>query len=275
MAYMGLVRVRRGERINASAVLQDDLQKLVADEIRPGVTAESGLSGLMSITWMVDESESSFRNTAADRAAFLTDALTDLDGSPWVQVIARAPPAGATTAGAPRANPSPPQPAPRPQTPPSTGATTPPSSTGATTPDRATAVADPPVETSSSISIPVPIPNTNTASSSAPPGTIPPPWPPPPPMPETAPEPQLIAGIPPDSPLAQIEIGMHHAKVRQILGEPDERIDRVSEKTKWIPFYSGPDARLIDWVYVGVGRVVFTMHTGKLLVYDAVAEPGK
>jgi hypothetical protein len=60
--------------------------------------------------------------------------------------------------------------------------------------------------------------------------------------------------------------------VRKILGDPDERIDRQTAKA-WIPFYDGPGARLIDWVYDGVGRVVFSQHTGLLLVFDAVYDP--
>jgi len=257
VVFMGAVKVLRGERINAGAVLQDDLQRGIAEQIRPGATSESGLSGLMSNTWMVDAEESSFSNTAADRAVFFADASEDLGESPWAQVVARAAPADAGMA-----RPMQPQPS-APRTSPSSG----------TAPTRSTA-AEPPDESGTTQ------PNSGSVSREL----LDSPWlPSPSPATDAEPEPdsevqyepQLIAGIPPDSPLAQIEIGMHHAKVRRILGDPAERIERVSDKTAWIPFYNGPDARLIDWVYPGVGKVVFSMHTGRLLVYDAVAETGE
>jgi len=272
VAFMGAAEVRRADRINAGAVMQDELQKEVAERIRPGVTSESGLAGMLSTTWMPDESESAFGNTAADRKAFFEEAPTELDESPWASAIARAAPARARTAA--RARPTAPTPETPPPATPKTSSPAPPE----TTPNRAVAPQVPQAEAPLSSS------GTNAA--------LPSPWIPEPelepapiPQPDAEPEPirqpdaelepELIAGIPPDSPLAQIEVGMHHGTVRGILGEPDEKIDRVSKKTAWIPFYSGPDARLIEWVYVGMGRVVFSMHTGKLRVYDAVAEQEK
>jgi hypothetical protein len=66
---------------------------------------------------------------------------------------------------------------------------------------------------------------------------------------------------------------MHHSQVREILGEPDERTTHLTDKA-WIPFYSGPDRRLTEWVYNGIGRVVFSADSaGKLFVYDAVYDP--
>ena len=89
-----------------------------------------------------------------------------------------------------------------------------------------------------------------------------------PPLPPVEP----IAGIPPASPLAEIEIGMSHEEVRDILGAPDERINRTTRKA-WIPFHRGPGAFLRDWVYEGEGRVVFSLHDGTLEVLDVVYEP--
>jgi len=87
-----------------------------------------------------------------------------------------------------------------------------------------------------------------------------------------SPERRRIAGIPPDSPLAEIEIGMNDRDVRRILGEPDDRLDRSSAKA-WIPFYMGPGAYLRDWIYEGRGRVVFSRHRGALHVLDVVYDP--
>jgi hypothetical protein len=67
---------------------------------------------------------------------------------------------------------------------------------------------------------------------------------------------------------------MHHGDVLKILGEPDDRQERLTAKA-WIPFYTGPGAQLTDWIYDGVGRVVFSMHTGTLEVFDVVPDRGE
>jgi hypothetical protein len=87
-----------------------------------------------------------------------------------------------------------------------------------------------------------------------------------------APEPHRFPGVPPDSMLAKIELGMRHDQVETILGSPDERIDRLTAKA-WIPFYSGPDANLRDWIYEGEGRVVFSLYKGALEVIDVIYDP--
>lgn len=93
---------------------------------------------------------------------------------------------------------------------------------------------------------------------------------PPPPSPER----RRVAGIPPDSPLAEVELGMGYRDVRRVLGDPDDRIDRRTAKA-WIPFYTGPGAHLRDWIYEGRGRVVFSLHGGSLHVIDVVHDPGQ
>ena len=105
------------------------------------------------------------------------------------------------------------------------------------------------------------------AAKSPPAATEPKPSPP-------SPERQRIPGIPPDSPLAEIELGMSFGDVRRILGDPDDRIDRTTAKA-WIPFYIGPGAYLRDWIYRGRGRVVFSLHRGSLHVLDVVYDPGQ
>jgi len=317
VAFMGALRVRRSDRINASSVLQDDLQQQIAERIRPGATSKSGFSGRFAMTWMVDLEETSLSNRAADRESFFDGALTDLGGSPWKQVIARAAPPKVTAARAPKPKPREvtaagsrtPEPrettaasarTPEPREVKAASARTPePSEATATSvrtpaPSDATAAsarapephdattmesppqapreakADPAMTPEPHLNDPAPDPATLASKPQPPipdsaPATLEPSEPPP------APERLVIAGISPDSPLAQIELGMHHSEVRKLLGDPDERIDRQTAKA-WIPFYSGPGARLIDWVYAGVGRVVFSQHTGLLLVFDAVSE---
>jgi hypothetical protein len=63
--------------------------------------------------------------------------------------------------------------------------------------------------------------------------------------------------------------------VEALLGEPDAR-DRERTRRAWIPFYTGPDAFRITWIYTGRGRVVFSVDDGTLevidVIYDAEAE---
>ncbi len=234
VAFMGALRVRRGDRINANAVFQDYLQKRIAERIRPGLTSESRLAGWFSMTWMVDLEETSLSNEAGDRESFFDDALTDLGGSRWARVIARAAPREATAA--------------RSRTPaPSTKSTAPIPEAAAATPQSAvatpqSAVADPMAAT--------PEPEASPPS----------------------PQARRFPGLPPGSPLAEIELGMSHDVVRKILGDPDGRSYRVTAKA-WIPFYDGPGAQLVDWIYDGEGRVIFSLQDGSLEVLDVVHNP--
>jgi hypothetical protein len=222
VAFMGALRVVDGERINANAVFRDELQKRIAERIRPGASSESGLSSWFTMAWMPDLEETSLSDEAGDREAFLEAALTDLGDSPWAQVIARALPREATMAG---------------------------SRTPATGPKSAAMMLE------------------ATAAKPQSAATEPKPAPP-------SPERRRIPGIPPDSPLAEIELGMSYSDVRRILGDPDDRIDRTTAKA-WIPFFRGPGAYLRDWVYKGRGRVVFSLHGGSLHVLDVVYDPGQ
>src|SRR5262245_16367189 len=63
--------------------------------------------------------------------------------------------------------------------------------------------------------------------------------------------------IPPDSPLAQIKVGMSEFEVSKILGPPTSQGSYETGK-RWIPFYYGADIRLMEWNYKGLGRVIFT-----------------
>jgi len=279
VAFMGALRVRRSDRINANAVFEDELQQRIAERIRPGVTSESGLAGRFSMTWTVDLEETSLSNDAADRESFFDDALTDLDDSPWAQVIARAAPPKATAARSRAPAPSPKSAAPIPETiasEPQVAVAEPTPATPETiASEPQVAVAEPTPATPETIAsepqvaVAEPTPATPETIASEPQIAVAEPTP-------AAPEPERrrFAGVPPDSPLAKIEFGMHHGEVREILGDPDDRMDRLTAKA-WIPFYSGPGARLTDWIYDGVGRVVFSLHSGTLEVFDVVHDPGE
>jgi hypothetical protein len=252
---MGALRVGQGERIDANAVLQDDLQRRIAERIRPGATSESGLSGWLKRTRMVDLEETSFSDEAGDRQSFFEAAPEDLGDSPWAEVIARAaslevepemarapPPRPMRTArnlagAAPKALSATPEPKPAPSEP------------QPAAPERQDPTREPKVATRE--------PNVATREPEA--------WAP-------IPEQPQFPDLPPDSPLAEIKLGMSHHDVRGILGAPDDRIDRSTAKA-WIPFYNGPGAYLRDWIYQAEGRVVFSRHDSSLVVLDVIYDP--
>jgi hypothetical protein len=243
VAFMGALRIVDGERINANAMFRDELQKRIAEHIRPGVSSETGLSSWFTMAWMPDLEQTSLSNDASDREAFLEAALLDLGVSPWAQVISRA----------------------QPREPAMVGARTPASATksAASLPEAEAAKPQPRgTEPQPSGAKPKPA----AAKPQAARAKLQPPQP--------SPERQRVPGIPPDSPLARIELGMSFDDVRKILGDPDDRIDRTTAKA-WIPFYMGPDAYLRDWIYDGRGRVVFSLHRGSLHVIDVVYDPGQ
>ena len=72
---------------------------------------------------------------------------------------------------------------------------------------------------------------------------------------------------PPGSPLAKVKLGMNDTQVRKILGDPDNSNSYITGKS-WIPFYYGGDTRRSDWMYKGIGRVVFSrnQYSGSLKV---------
>ena len=63
--------------------------------------------------------------------------------------------------------------------------------------------------------------------------------------------------VPPDSPLAKVQVGMTAQEVSNILGMPTNQVSYATGKA-WIPWYFGDDARRTEWSYKGLGRVVFT-----------------
>jgi len=83
-----------------------------------------------------------------------------------------------------------------------------------------------------------------------------------------------IAQVPDSSPLAKITIGMSDSDVRKTLGEPSSQKAYMTGKS-WIPFYYGPDTSRTDYVYDGIGRVVFSrnQYSGQLKVIDVVHAP--
>jgi hypothetical protein len=290
--FMGTLHVRRGERVDANTEFPDDLQRRIAQHIRPGVATQSGFSGWLERTRLVNLEQSSLSNDVADRASFYGEAPTDLGDSPWSAFVDRAAPRERETAG-----PSAPAPVPAPKStlekPEAVAATPPPLArepkvateepqTVRTEPEtasaeRATAPAIPEAafeEPESAPAIPVPAPEAVAADPAIPEAAVvalasaPTEAQPSPP----SPKPRRFPGLPPDSLLSEIEYGMRHYDVKEILGPPDGRVDRLTAKA-WIPFFMGPGGNLRDWIYEGRGRVTFSLYKGKLEVIDVVYDP--
>ena len=264
VAFMGALRVRRGDHINAHALLQDDLQKRIAERISPGVTSESGLRGWLRRTRVVDLENTSLSNEPADRESFLDAALADLGDSPWAGVIAREAASGKTVVATPRS------PAPSFESPAKSAAKNAvkndaDSAAQSLAPIPEAVAAKPQPTVADPQAAPAEVKSTVAEATAAPPE--------PEPLP-LAPKPPRFPGVPPDSPLAKVELGMKHDEVQRILGSPDGRIDRLTAKA-WIPFYNGPDANLRDWIYKGRGRVVFSLYEGSLEVIDVVYDPNQ
>ena len=82
--------------------------------------------------------------------------------------------------------------------------------------------------------------------------------------------------VPDDSPLAQITMGMNDTDVRKILGEPTTQNAYMTGKA-WIPYYYGPDTSRTDYVYQGIGRVVFSRnrYSGQLKIIRLLHNPNE
>ena len=65
-----------------------------------------------------------------------------------------------------------------------------------------------------------------------------------------------VVTVPASSRLAKIEIGMTEDQVIAKLGAPTNRRGYPTGKN-WIPFYFGGDTHRMDYIYKGVGRVIF------------------
>ncbi len=85
--FMGALRLRQGGRINAKTEFQDDLQRHFAEVIRPSALSATGLSGYMTMTWMVDLEKSSVMDESSDLEKFSLDTADDFAKSPWSQIV--------------------------------------------------------------------------------------------------------------------------------------------------------------------------------------------
>jgi hypothetical protein len=76
--------------------------------------------------------------------------------------------------------------------------------------------------------------------------------------------------------LARIRTGMSDYDVRRILGRPDDSSAYLTGKA-WIPFYYGTDTHRSDWMYRGVGRVIFSRnrYSGALSVVQILHDPNE
>jgi hypothetical protein len=86
-----------------------------------------------------------------------------------------------------------------------------------------------------------------------------------------------MASVPAGSPLAAITSGMSETEVHSKLGPPSNRRIYPTGKN-WIPFYFGGGTMRTDWIYTGIGRVIFT-NTSKfgpnIEVVDVVHNPSE
>jgi type IV pilus biogenesis protein CpaD/CtpE len=81
---------------------------------------------------------------------------------------------------------------------------------------------------------------------------------------------------PADSPLSKVQAGMSARQVHAILGEPDNVNAYLTGKS-WIPFYFGGDTARTDWMYKGMGRVVFSRNqwSGAVKVIHTIYNPSE
>lgn len=270
--FMGALTVEPDERVHALTFLEESLEQRLAEAVRPGSTYRTGLSAAFSRTWTVDPVATTFLRTVVEREAFLKGAPEDLGASPWAARLPAPPPDAERTAleQAWRGEPPPPAPAPPAPLPESVEQEPP----APPPPDPRSAPAEEP---------PAPAPPPRAEEPPAP-SPKPAPAPPPAPVARTAPSPEPDAEpAPPPAPppeiapgsgsLDDVRVGMLHTRVREILGDPDDRSTRATLRA-WIPFYSGPGTHERTWVYQGRGRVVFTVdsHRGTLRVARVIRE---
>jgi len=85
-----------------------------------------------------------------------------------------------------------------------------------------------------------------------------------------------LAAIPDDSPLAKITLGMDDSEVRKILGEPTTQKGYQTGKA-WIPYYFGSDTSRMEYLYKGLGRVVFSQnrYSAQLKVINVLYNPSE
>ena len=84
---MGALRLGVGDRINAKAEFQDDVQRTIAEIVRPGSTSATGLSGYMTMTWMVSSEKSSVARSEGDREDFFREATDDFAESEFSRIL--------------------------------------------------------------------------------------------------------------------------------------------------------------------------------------------
>ena len=76
-----------------------------------------------------------------------------------------------------------------------------------------------------------------------------------------------VAAIPPDSPMANVKVGMGMTQVRTILGSPSDTEHYTTGK-QFIPFYFAGDIVRVTYYYKGLGRVVSSNERVVRIEYD-------
>jgi hypothetical protein len=87
VTFMGGLRFLPGDRVNANAQLQGDLQRHVAEVLVPGSTSASGFSGYLTRIYMVNLEKSSVSNETSNRENFMQKAADDFAKSSFSQIV--------------------------------------------------------------------------------------------------------------------------------------------------------------------------------------------
>ncbi len=86
-AAVGSARMTAGDRINAETRFQDETQKKLAEQLRPGVTSATGVSGYLTLTWMVDLAATEILTDAAAIASLTDAARSDFSETAWASIV--------------------------------------------------------------------------------------------------------------------------------------------------------------------------------------------
>lgn len=81
--------------------------------------------------------------------------------------------------------------------------------------------------------------------------------------------------IPADSPFAKLKVGMGMAEVSSLIGQPTDTSSHVTGKA-FIPYYYGGDTHRVEYIYKGLGRIVFApphAFTGDLRILEIHYDP--
>ncbi len=74
-------------------------------------------------------------------------------------------------------------------------------------------------------------------------------------------EPEVTGTPAPNTKFTLLKMGMGMKEVSDLIGRPTDRTSYATGKSH-IPFYRGPDRYRFEWMYKGMGRLVFSGQSG-------------